>query len=246
MRRSEIRPPRNIRRSRQRGERDPMIQLRGLRPVVMWCVAALAVGVGPYADGVFAQSGPDMTLTGILLGPTPVAIIRAGGVTFITKVGEPVGDAVVAAILPAKVVLRQGRTTLELPAPSARRAALGAATSSRGAAPAVPPEGVASVPTGSTRSTPVSPPRGTPVAPPSPGGALPAQPGTGMTVTGILEGKNRVAIVQAGGQSYVAGAGDPVGDAVVVSILPHKVVLKKNGVLFELPIGGSVGRKTSS
>ena len=102
------------------------------------------------------------------------------------------------------------------------------------------------MPAGSARTPRVGPPSGTRAVPATPTGAVPAPPGTGMTVTGILEGKSRVAIVQAGGQSYVAGAGDAVGDAVVVSILPHKVVLKKNGALFELPLGGTVGRNTSS
>lgn len=226
------------------GERDPMMQLRGLRPVVLWCIAALAAGAGSCAGSVFAQSDSDMTLTGILLGPTPVAIIRASGVTFITKVGEPVGDAVVMAILPSKVVLRQGKATLELSAPLSHSPTLGAAAPRKGAAsaPAVRP-GVPAVPASSLKPTPVGPPAVTRAVPAAPAGA---PPGIGMTVTGILEGKSRVAIVQAGGQSYVAGAGDRVGDAVVVSILPHKVVLKRNGTLVELHLSGAAGRRPST
>ena len=64
-----------------------------------------------------------------------------------------------------------------------------------------------------------------------------------MMVTGILEGKNRIAIVQWGGQSFVAGAGDSIGDAVVVSVLPGKVVLKRNGALLELSIGRTMSAK---
>ncbi len=202
------------------------MQLRGLRWVLAWCLAPLAVAVGPWAGGAFGQPGAGMTVTGILEGPTRVTIIRAGVETFVARVGEPVGDAVVVAILPAKVVLQRGKITFELPAPSAGRALL-----------------VPAVPARSPAPMPVAPPRGAAHVPVvSPRGAAPAPPGTGMMVTGILQGMSRVAIIQAGGQSFVAAAGDPVGDAVVVSVLPGKVVLKKNGALFELPIG----RKSSS
>ncbi len=158
-----------------------------------------------------------MTLTGILQGPTPVAIIRAGGETFVTRVGEPVGDAIVVAILPAKVVLKRGKATVELPAPSAGRTpVMPAAAPGHAPVPAISPR--------PATLAPVTLPKG-------------AAPGTGMIVTGILGGISRVAIIQAGGQSFVAGAGERVGDAVVVSVLPGKVVLKKNGTLFELVIG---------
>jgi hypothetical protein len=172
----------------------------------------------------------EMTVIGILQGPTRVTIIRAGGETFVASVGEPVGDAVVVAILPTKVVLKRGKATFDLPAPSAARAPLIPAVPRRSDAPAamVPPRTAAPVPAAPRRSDDrVVPLRG----------AAPAPPGIGMIVTGILGGNSLVAIIQAGGQSFVAGAGDPVGDAVVVSVLPGKVVLKRNGVLFELPIG---------
>jgi hypothetical protein len=60
-----------------------------------------------------------------------------------------------------------------------------------------------------------------------------------MTVKGILGGRARVAIIDAEGQTVVAGVGEHVGDAVVVSILFNKVVLKKRGVTFELPVGAT-------
>jgi hypothetical protein len=200
--------------------------LHGFRRALPWCLVPLAVAAGPWAAGVFAQSPPDMTVAGILLGPTPVAIIRAGGYTFITKAGEPVGDAVVVSILPAKVVLKQGKSTFELGAPSASSASVTPAGPVRGATPA-----------------PAAQPAIAPVAPAMPRRTAPAPPGAGMTVTGILEGTRRIAIVQSGGQSYVAGAGDSVGDAVVVSVLPGKVLLKRNGALVELSIGGTVSAK---
>ena len=194
------------------------MQLRGLRRVPPWCLVIVAAAVGPWGNGAFAQPATQMTLTGILLGPTRVAIISTGGHTFVTKVGEPVGDAVVVAILPTKVVLKQGPATFELPAPFARPVPLTPAVPPKSAPPAVAP-----------KSTPVAPAPRRAAAPPGP-----AAPGAGMTVTGILEGKSRVAIVQAGGQSFVAGAGDSIGDALVVSVLPRKVVLKKDGTLFDL------------
>lgn len=205
------------------------MQRRGLRRVAPWCLVALAAALGPWGRGALAQPAPDMTLTGILLGPTPVAIINTGGHTFVTKVGEPVGDAVVVAILPTKVVLKQGQATVELQAPFARQMPVRPALAPATTAPAAP---VA--------------PKPTPVAPPSKRGSVPATPGAGMTVTGILEGKSRVAIVQAGGQSFVAGAGESVGDALVVSVLPDKVVLKRNGTLFELRLGRRIGPESSS
>lgn len=60
-----------------------------------------------------------------------------------------------------------------------------------------------------------------------------------MTVTGIVGAQPRVAIIESGGQTYVVGVGETVSGAVVVSIEPQKVVLKQNGVTFELPLGGA-------
>jgi hypothetical protein len=70
-----------------------------------------------------------------------------------------------------------------------------------------------------------------------PGVPPPPPPGAGMTVTGILRGRARLAIIRAEGQTVIAGVGEHVGDAVVVSILSDKVVLKRRGVTFELPMG---------
>jgi hypothetical protein len=72
-----------------------------------------------------------------------------------------------------------------------------------------------------------------------PQGTPPLPPGRGMAVTGILGGRARVAIIRIEGQTVIAGVGERAGDAVVVAILPHKVVLKKNGATFELPIEGT-------
>jgi len=70
------------------------------------------------------------------------------------------------------------------------------------------------------------------------GAVPPPPPGAGMSVGAILGGSERVAIIREGGQVYVVGAGDTVGDASVVSVLDDKVVMKKGGVTFELPYGG--------
>jgi hypothetical protein len=70
-----------------------------------------------------------------------------------------------------------------------------------------------------------------------PGGTPPPPPGAGMMVTGILGGSARVAIIRTEGRTVIAGVGEHVGDAVVISILSNKVVLKKRGVTFELPMG---------
>jgi len=70
------------------------------------------------------------------------------------------------------------------------------------------------------------------------GAVPPPPPGAGMSVGAILGGSERVAIIRAGGQVYVVGAGDTVGDASVVSVRDDKVVMKKGGVTFELPYGG--------
>jgi predicted membrane protein len=75
----------------------------------------------------------------------------------------------------------------------------------------------------------VGPPQGTPRLP----------PGAGMAVTGILGGSVRVAIIRVEGQTVIAAVGERVGDAVVVAILANKVMLKKNGVTFELPMEGT-------
>lgn len=74
--------------------------------------------------------------------------------------------------------------------------------------------------------------------PPPPGGTLGApafvQPGAGMTVTGIIGGRSRVAIVQREEGSYVVGVGDRVGDAVVVAISADQIVLKQRHSTFTL------------
>ena len=60
-----------------------------------------------------------------------------------------------------------------------------------------------------------------------------------MAVTGILGGRARVAIIRVEGQTVIAAVGEHAGDAVVVAIHADKVVLKKNGTTFELPMGGT-------
>ena len=70
------------------------------------------------------------------------------------------------------------------------------------------------------------------------GAAPPPPPGAGMTVGAILGGSERVAIIREGGQVFVVGAGDAVGDASVVEIRDDKVVMRKGSVTFELPYGG--------
>lgn len=71
-----------------------------------------------------------------------------------------------------------------------------------------------------------------------PGVAAPPPLGAGMRVTGIMGSRTRVAIIEAEGKTYIVGVGERVGDAVVVSILPDKVVLKQNNVTFDLGFGG--------
>jgi hypothetical protein len=71
-----------------------------------------------------------------------------------------------------------------------------------------------------------------------PGAAPPPSPGAGMKVTGIMGSRNRVAIIEVDGQTHIVGVGERIGDAVVVSILPEKVVMKQHNVTFELGIGG--------
>jgi hypothetical protein len=99
----------------------------------------------------------------------------------------------------------------------------------------------------SQRATPA------PVLPPVPGVGLPMPPGfatpggpgqatpppgAGMRVAGIMGSRQRVAIIEAEGQTYIVGVGERVGDAVVISILPNKVVMKQNNTTFELGFGG--------
>ena len=69
-------------------------------------------------------------------------------------------------------------------------------------------------------------------------GTAPPPPGAGMRVSGIMGSRQRVAIIEAEGQTYIVGVGERVGDAVVISILPDKVVMKQNNVTFELGFGG--------
>ncbi len=171
-------------------------------------VEAFADSRSPSATGLAVQEQPSppplgtgMTVSGILGGTTRVAIIRVGGETFVARVGEPVGDAVVVAIFPSKVVLKKGHATFELPLSSAGRTPLVLAS--------------------------------------SPGGT-PPPPGAGMKLTGILEGATRVAIIQVGGKTFVAGVGQFAGDAVVVNVLPGRVVLTRDGTTFELLIGGKL------
>ena len=90
--------------------------------------------------------------------------------------------------------------------------------------------------------------------PPLPSGQLPVPPGfvggpggpgtppplgVGMRVAGIMGGRSRVAIIEADGRTYVVRAGERVGEAVVVSVLPDRVVIQQNNVTFELSFGGA-------
>jgi flagellar biogenesis protein FliO len=60
-------------------------------------------------------------------------------------------------------------------------------------------------------------------------------PGTGMTVDGTLRANTSVSIIRVDGETFIAGVGERVGDAVVVSIDPNKVVMKKGGIKFGIP-----------
>ncbi|HXX38896.1 MAG TPA: hypothetical protein VEP50_12265 [bacterium] len=101
-----------------------------------------------------------------------------------------------------------------------------------------PPSSVPSVATG--LGLPLPPGAGGGPGSGAPGlGAPGLSLGAGMTVTGIVGAQPRVAIIESGGQTYVVGVGETVSGAVVVSIEPQKVVLKQNGVTFELPLGGA-------
>lgn len=75
-------------------------------------------------------------------------------------------------------------------------------------------------------------------APGAPGATQPPSPGAGMKVTGIMGSRARVAIIEVDGQTHIVGVGDRIGDAVVVSILPEKVIMKQHNVTFELGVGG--------
>ena len=90
--------------------------------------------------------------------------------------------------------------------------------------------------------------------PPLPSGQLPVPPGfvggpggpgtppplgVGMRVAGIMGGRSRVAIIEADGRTYIVRAGERVGEAVVVSVLPDRVVIQQNNVTFELSFGGA-------
>lgn len=71
-----------------------------------------------------------------------------------------------------------------------------------------------------------------------PGAGLPPSPGAGMRVTGIMGSRTRVAIIEADGKTHIVGVGEHVGDAVVVQILPEKVIMRQHNVTFELGVGG--------
>jgi flagellar biogenesis protein FliO len=75
-------------------------------------------------------------------------------------------------------------------------------------------------------------------AAPGGGATPPPSPGAGMKVTGIMGSRTRVAIIEADGKTHIVGVGERVGDAVVVSILPEKVIMKQHNVTFELDLGG--------
>jgi type II secretory pathway component PulC len=76
-----------------------------------------------------------------------------------------------------------------------------------------------------------------PLGPPQAG--IPPMPAAAMSVTGIIRGRTRLAIIRAGGQTFVAAEGEFVGSARVASIQPTKVILRQNGVVFELPAPGA-------
>ncbi len=69
-------------------------------------------------------------------------------------------------------------------------------------------------------------------------GAPPPPPGAGMKVGAIVGGRERAAIIQNRGETFIVGVGDHVGDAVVVEIFDNKVVMREGGVTFELSFGG--------
>ena len=71
-----------------------------------------------------------------------------------------------------------------------------------------------------------------------PSATPPPSPGAGMRVTGSMGSRTLVAIIEADGQTQVVGVGERVRDAVVVSILPEKVIMRQHNVTFELGFGG--------
>jgi hypothetical protein len=75
-------------------------------------------------------------------------------------------------------------------------------------------------------------------APGAPGAPPPPPPGPGLKVGAIVGGSTRVAVIDEGAKIFVVGVGDRVDDAVVVSILKDKVVMRKGGTTFDLPFGG--------
>jgi len=76
----------------------------------------------------------------------------------------------------------------------------------------------------------------------APGGGTPGgapDPAAGMTVTGIVGGEQRVAIVKAdGGKTFIVVAGERIENAQVIRITEDKVVMKRDNVTFELVLGG--------
>jgi hypothetical protein len=59
-----------------------------------------------------------------------------------------------------------------------------------------------------------------------------------MMLNGIVGAKPRLAIISTGSGSKIVGVGDRIGDAVVVSILDDRVVLKQGATMLELRFGG--------
>ncbi len=84
------------------------------------------------------------------------------------------------------------------------------------------------------------PPSGGFPLPPTPGLTPPPNtPGAGMTVTGIIGGHSRVAIVEREEGSYVVGVGERVGDALVVAISADQVILKQHNATFALVLSSA-------
>ncbi len=162
--------------------------------------------------------------------PVPPAVRRVGTVE--RSATQPQGP--VPAVKPAAVAAAAAPPAV---APLAGRGATGRSDPfsplavPRPAGPA--PSGVPSAP-----STGLGLPLPPGVGPSGPG--LPAlSPSASMTLTGIVGNQPRIAIIHAAGQTYVVGVGENVNGAVVVSIEPEKVVLRQNGVTFDLPLGGA-------
>jgi hypothetical protein len=192
-----------------------------------------------------------------VLGLAVVAVLylnMRGGGTTTTSPAVRQASPVPPAVRRVGTVERSA-TKPQGPVPAAKPAVVAAAA----APPTVAPL-AGSGPTG--RSDPFSPlavprPAGPPPSAvpsaPSTGLGLPLPPGVGpsgpglptlspsasMTLTGIVGNQPRIAIIHAAGQTYVVGVGENVNGAVVVSIEPEKVVLRQNGVTFDLPLGGA-------